>query len=73
MSPFSRGEIFTRARVWLALVSLRKNGDFLWSTGIHLGLLIPALVTTVKPRLRTPHYYGQFAVSLGKQSAYIFT
>ena len=28
----------------------------------------------VKPRLiRTPHYYGQFAVSLGKESLYIFS
>ena len=28
VSPFSRGVIFTRARVSLALVSLRKNGDY---------------------------------------------
>ena len=27
VSPFSRGVIFTRARVSLALLSLRKNGD----------------------------------------------
>ena len=43
-------------------------------TGIHQGPLIPAL----KPRftdirlIPTPHYYGQFALSLEKQSAYIF-
>ena len=28
VSPFSRGVIFTRARVSLALLSLRKNGDY---------------------------------------------
>ena len=28
VSPFSRGEIFTRTRVSFALVSLRKNGDY---------------------------------------------
>ena len=27
--PFSRGVIFTRARVLLALLSLRKNGNYL--------------------------------------------
>ena len=27
-SPFSRGVIFTRTRVSLALLSLRKNGDY---------------------------------------------
>ena len=53
--------------------------ELILTTGIHLGLLIPALVTTIKPRftdtglIRTPRYYGQFALSLGKQSAYIFT
>ena len=26
-----------------------------------------------KPALRTPHYYGDFALSLGKESPYIFT
>ena len=25
------------------------------------------------PALRTPHYYEQFAVSLGKESPYIFS
>ena len=29
VSPFSRGVIFTRARVSLALLSLRKNGGLL--------------------------------------------
>ena len=30
--------------------------------------------TTVKPRfIRTHHYYGQFALSLGKESPYIFS
>ena len=28
VSPFSRGVIFMRARVSLALLSLRKNGDY---------------------------------------------
>ena len=28
VSPFSRGVIFTRTRVSLALLSLRKNGDY---------------------------------------------
>ena len=29
-------------------------------------------ISTVKPRLiRTPHYYGQFALSLGKEIPYI--
>ena len=28
VSPFSRGLIFLRARVWFTLLSLRKNGDY---------------------------------------------
>ena len=37
------------------------------------------VVIKVKPRftdthlIRTPHYYGQFALSLGKESPYIFS
>ena len=31
VSPFPRGVIFTRAHVSLALLSLRKNEDYLWS------------------------------------------
>ena len=41
---------------------------------------IPSLpLGTVKPRftdtclIRTPHYYGQFAFSLGTESPYIFS
>ena len=30
-APFSREVIFTRARVSLALLSLRENGDYSWS------------------------------------------
>ena len=33
---------------------------------------ITTLLYTVKPRL-TPHYYGQFALSVGKESPYIFS
>ena len=33
---------------------------------------ITTLFYTVKPRF-TPHYYGQFAFSLGKESPYIFS
>ena len=37
-------------------------------------LLHSEVVFTVKPRLkRTPHYYGQFALSLGKEIPYIFS
>ena len=28
---------------------------------------------TSNPALRTPHYYGQFALSLGKESSHIFS
>ena len=31
VSPFSLGVFFTPARVSLALLSLRKNGDYSWS------------------------------------------
>ena len=31
VSPFSRGVVVTRARVSLALLSLRKNGDYSYS------------------------------------------
>ena len=31
VSPFSLGVFFTLARVSLALLSLRKNGDYSWS------------------------------------------
>ena len=43
------------------------------------GVLKAAVYGTVTPRsmdtriIRTPHYYGQFALSLGKESPYIFS
>ena len=40
VSPFSRGVIFTRARVSLALLSLRKNGGLLV---VYLGIRILSL------------------------------
>ena len=44
VSPFSRGVIFTRARVSLAPLSLRKNGDYSQSTAV------PADQTTYDPK-----------------------
>ena len=43
--PFLRGVIFTRARVLLALLSLRKNGGLLVAT------VIMAKATAAKKRL----------------------
>ena len=52
----------------------KVEGHISFSTiGVHT-----AVPTTVQPRftdtrsVRTPHYYGQFALSLGKESLYIF-
>ena len=47
VSPFSRGVIFTRARVSLALLSLRKNGDY--SQSIETASKSPFLCVNISP------------------------
>ena len=44
VSPFSRGMIFTRARVSLALLSLRKNGDYSLSIYFESSLTLHILL-----------------------------
>jgi len=40
--PFSREVIFTRARVSLALLSLRENGDYSWSNSkVVMYIIVP--------------------------------
>ena len=51
-----------------------------WVTMFYIGVdhFIPNIKAQVviiqsNPALRTPHYYGQFALSLGKESPYVFS
>ena len=49
--------------------NLFKNSESRW----HVKRLIFSCCTESNPALRTPHYYGQLSLSLGKESPYIFS
>ena len=48
-----------------------RNATFPYPFIYTSAIEITTLLFTVKPRF-TPHYYGQFALSVGKESPYIF-
>ena len=56
-----------------------KHGSYLRAAFISLKAghkartVLTMVILRSNPALRTPHYYGQFALSIGKESPYIFS
>ena len=56
-----------------------KHGSYLRAAFISLKAghkartVLTMVLSQSNPALRTPHYYGQFALSLGKENPYIFS
>ena len=56
-----------------------KHGSYLRAAFISLKAghkartVLTVVILRSNPALRTPHYYGQFALSIGKESPYIFS